>query len=238
MTLTPTPIGDNPFAPGIAAETYLPDQLIAGEFKIVTADATLLEGFNLVRGTVMGQQTIGGLAAAAKAGMTGNGTCVPDVVAPIQHGAKVGVYSAVCTVHTAGEGTFRLFDPDGRVLGDFVLAGGTVTITDEIKFVINAGGVDYIVGDTWLQTVAAGSGKYIPSIATALDGSQVPSAILVDNANSTSADQQVVLYLTCDFNSDKITFDVSWSVATLTPALRPFSIFLKSAILAADPSGE
>ena len=59
MTLTVNPIGDNPMAPGIAAETYLPDQLIAGRFPLVTTNITLAAG-TLQRGTVLGQVTATG----------------------------------------------------------------------------------------------------------------------------------------------------------------------------------
>ena len=42
MALTPGNVGDNPFAPGVIAEIYNPDQLIAGDLKIVTTDITVL----------------------------------------------------------------------------------------------------------------------------------------------------------------------------------------------------
>jgi hypothetical protein len=59
MTLSITTIGDNPQTPGMAAETYSPDQLIAGNLKCITDTVTLGAG-TLVRGTVLGQITAGG----------------------------------------------------------------------------------------------------------------------------------------------------------------------------------
>ena len=59
MTLATTSIGDNSQVPGIAAEVYLPDQLIAGNQKIVTDTVTLGTG-TLPRGSVLGKITAGG----------------------------------------------------------------------------------------------------------------------------------------------------------------------------------
>jgi hypothetical protein len=59
MTLATTSIGDNGQAPGIAAEVYLPDQLIAGNQKIVTDTVTLGAG-TLPRGSVLGKITASG----------------------------------------------------------------------------------------------------------------------------------------------------------------------------------
>jgi len=59
MSLATTSIGDNQQYPGIAAEVYLPDQLVAGNQKIVTDTVTLGAG-TLPRGSVLGQITATG----------------------------------------------------------------------------------------------------------------------------------------------------------------------------------
>lgn len=59
MTLATTSIGDNSQTPGISAEIYLPDQLVAGNQKIVTDTVTLGAG-TLPRGSVLGQITASG----------------------------------------------------------------------------------------------------------------------------------------------------------------------------------
>lgn len=59
MTLTVNSIGDNPQQPGIAAETFIPDQLIAGNLQLVTDTVTLGAG-TLARGAVLGQITTSG----------------------------------------------------------------------------------------------------------------------------------------------------------------------------------
>ena len=80
------------------------------------------------------------------------------------------------------------------------------------------------------------SGDYIESVATAADGSQNPVAILADYADASGGAVIAPIYLTGEFNQDKLVFDASWTVATLQPKLRPLSIFLKSFVSAADPT--
>lgn len=58
MSLATTNIGPNPETPGIAAEIFLPDQLIAGDAKVVSHGATFLTGQGVIaRGTVVGLVT-------------------------------------------------------------------------------------------------------------------------------------------------------------------------------------
>jgi hypothetical protein len=59
MPLSTTTIGDNSQTPGSAAEIYNPDQLIAGNLKIVSDTVTLGAGV-LARGAVLGIITASG----------------------------------------------------------------------------------------------------------------------------------------------------------------------------------
>jgi hypothetical protein len=59
MTLSVGIIGDNPQYPSILAETYIPDQLIAGNLKLVTENVTISGSAPLPRGTVMGLARFG-----------------------------------------------------------------------------------------------------------------------------------------------------------------------------------
>jgi hypothetical protein len=54
MALTVGLYGDNPQQPFIAAESYIPDQLIAGNLKLVSEQITVSGSAQLPRGTVMG----------------------------------------------------------------------------------------------------------------------------------------------------------------------------------------
>lgn len=61
MTLTVTSGVDNAQVPGITAEAYLPDQLIAGRFPLVTDTMTIASGSGVIkRGTVLGKITASG----------------------------------------------------------------------------------------------------------------------------------------------------------------------------------
>ncbi|KQN00563.1 head decoration protein [Sphingomonas sp. Leaf25] len=53
-------VPNNPFQPGVEQDTFVPDQLIGGDLKIVTGTRTIAAGQNLRRGTVLGKITAGG----------------------------------------------------------------------------------------------------------------------------------------------------------------------------------
>lgn len=59
MPLSTTNIGSNNQVPGVVAEVFIPDQLIAGNAKLVTDNITLAAG-NLRRGAVLGIVTASG----------------------------------------------------------------------------------------------------------------------------------------------------------------------------------
>jgi hypothetical protein len=243
MALVPGNVGDNPFVPGVAAELYIPDQLIAGEFKIVTDNVTVKTPSNLLRGTVVGAITLGAASSATKGGgNTGNGTFVLDVTTPVLANAYLsgpGVYTLRCITAVANGGVFRLEDPKGNVLGDFTIppgAGNSVTISERIKGVLTDAATDFIVGDGFDITIAAGSGKVVIAVATATDGSNIPVGILVDDANATAADVSGAIYMTGEFNGNKLILDASYTLTTITPLLRAISIFVKTAIQSINPT--
>lgn len=116
-----------------------------------------------------------------------------------------------------------LFVPDQLIAGNLKLVTDTVTI----------GASQTLIRGAVLGRVTA-TGQYILSVATATDGSQNPCAILVDNVTTAAAATQTAgVYLQGEFNANYLTFDPSWTVATLTPAIRP-TIFIKTA-LSGDP---
>lgn len=58
MVLSPTLYGDNPQQPSIAAEVYVPDQLIAGTLHLVTQQVTVTTGNGVLpRGQCLGLNT-------------------------------------------------------------------------------------------------------------------------------------------------------------------------------------
>lgn len=115
------------------------------------------------------------------------------------------------------------FIPDQLLSGPLQVISDTVTI-------LTGSAATYKRG-TVLGVITA-SGKYTLSVATATDGSQVPQAILADDVNATAADTLAGVYLMAEINKNRITFDPSWTLATLKPALRPFGIFLRDSVQA------
>lgn len=59
MALNVTTVGENPQVPSITAQTFVPDQLIAGPKQVVTRNVTITGG-PFVRGTVLGKITASG----------------------------------------------------------------------------------------------------------------------------------------------------------------------------------
>ena len=100
MSLSVNSVGGNPQIPGIYAETFIPDQLIAGSHPLVTDSVTVLAGQVFPRGAVLGRITASGkyvLALAAAA----DGSQNPAVVAVDNVDATAGDVSA--GVYLAGE---------------------------------------------------------------------------------------------------------------------------------------
>lgn len=59
--MTVNSYGDNAFNPGMISDAYVPDQLIAGDLKIVTDNVTIASGAGVVvRGSVLGKITASG----------------------------------------------------------------------------------------------------------------------------------------------------------------------------------
>lgn len=160
----------------------------AADFVLSEADGarsrengTLLTGETVVAGQVLGAVEVGTAAAVADAGNTGTGTFGAITVGA---GAKAGVYHLEIIEPGTNAGTFILEDPDGIEVGT-----GTVGVA------FSAGGIgftlgdatDFVAGDGFKITVAAGSGK-LRAFATAnTDGSQHPRAIAL-YGNTASAD--------------------------------------------------
>lgn len=114
MVLSVTSIGDNAQTPGVAAETYIPDQLIAGNAKIIT-DTVLVGGSAVLqRGSLLGLSALGTLAASTGK-LFGSGTIAVAVVP-----------SAADTLTLGGTAiTFVAANPSGNQ----VLIGATTAAT-------------------------------------------------------------------------------------------------------------
>lgn len=229
MSLIVNNLGDNPQQPGAYAESYIPDQLIAGNLKLVTASVTLGAG-TLQRGSVLGQQSA---APTTSAGATNAGN---GIIGSITKGpaALIGTYALRATSAT----TFTVVSPTEAALPDATV--GNAYISAGINFTITAGSTPFSAGDTFYFTNSAAN--YVLSVATASDGSQFPTAILADYADASGGAVTAGVYLMGEFNQNAIVADASWgattaiAAASLAPILRMYGIFIKTAVSAADPS--
>jgi hypothetical protein len=212
-----------------------PSGIIAGDHPLTHQPVVVLSGEGVLpRGTVLGQIALGAAGVAAKAGgNTGNGTFALDGSTPIKPGAKAGVYTLRILTAAANGGVARLMDPDGFSLGDYAItggAGGAVTIDNDIKGVLSDGATDFVVGDGFDITVAAGSGKWRKATAAAVDGSATPRRILADQVDATSADVTGPAYLEGVFAQENLTYGTGHNAATVEAAFRAANapIYLKS----------
>ena len=228
MTLTINSLGDNPQQPGIYAETYIPDQLIAGNLKLVTQPITLQAG-TLQRGTVLGQQS--GSPTVTSALVTGNGT-----LGSVSNGPSVQAGAYV--LRATGATTFTVAAPDGLAMPNATV--GTAYSNADINFTITAGGTAFAAGDEFVINIP--SGNYVSCVKTASDGSQIPVAILADYADASGGAVATGAYVMGEFNVNAIVVDASWGANSaawgpaLSAMLRNTGIFLKSVVSAVDPS--
>ncbi len=141
---------------------------------IVTVLAGSGAARELLTGMVLGRVTKGAAASAAVAGNTGNGTIT---AAPaVGQAAKPGVYRLVCIEPAADGGKFAVEDPDGVLVG---VATVGVEFTTHLTFTIADGAADFVAGDSFTITVAAGSGKVKQIDFAATDGSNAACGVLL-----------------------------------------------------------
>ncbi len=215
---------------GVTTDTITPSTLFANGGSIRSEKVTIPDGHAAMAiGTLLGKKTIGAASVAAKSGgNTGDGTLTMDVTTPIKNGAKTGIYKVRFTVAAANNGTFQVHDPDGKMIGTVIMTGGAGTFDGEIKFAIaDAGSDDFIVGDGFDITIAEGNGDYIKSLAAAVDGSQVPCAILgEDTVLADGADIEAMAHIGGEFNADYITFGTGHTEASVKDVLRDKGIYI------------
>lgn len=126
-------------------------------------------------GTVLGKVTVG-TASETHAGNTGNGTMGTITVGA---GAVPGVYRLRIVAAESDAGDFQVSDPSGNLVG--VGKVGVAYSSGGLSFTLADGSANFIVGDTFLITVAAGSGKHKEINFSATDGTQIADAIAMND---------------------------------------------------------
>ena len=133
----------------------------------------------LTSGMVLGRITKGAATGAAAAGNTGNGTITASP--PVGQAAKPGVYRLVCIEPATNAGTFTVEDPDGILIG---IATVGVPFTTHLTFTIADGSTDFVAGDSFTITVAAGSAKVKQIDFSATDGSDQACGLLTEDTTA------------------------------------------------------
>lgn len=157
--------------------SYGGDEVFRDETLALSGAMTVKPGTLLARRLVASAVT-----AAADAGNTGNGTVTAATVAEGPIVPLVGAYKLVCTGTATNGGTFRLEDPNGRVVAtDLVLSAGagaaTIIEAGGLHFTVTDGATDFAVSDFFTLTVAADA-KLVPYDPAGAGGAQTPSAVL------------------------------------------------------------
>jgi len=117
--------------------------------------------------------------------------------------------------------TSTVFTPDRLLAGDFP------TVTESITLAI----AQVLARGALLGRVTA-TGEYLLSLAAAVDGSQVPVAVLADDADTTLGAATGAAYLSGEFNDNAITFGTGHTAASVKDGLRDLNIYLKTPVVA------
>lgn len=177
----------------------------AGEFIASEASGrrsrdvgTVLSGTPAIRaGEVLGRVTVDttDIVAAAFAGNAG-GTGAMTLADPaFAAGVKAGVYRVTCIEPATNAGKFEVVDPDGVAVG---IATAGVAFDGVIKFTIADGATDFVAGEGFTVTVAAGALKWTVCDPDASDGSQVAAGVLYEAVDASGGDISGVVVVVRD----------------------------------------
>jgi hypothetical protein len=197
------------------------DNLIDQSYPLRTKTGTITTG-TLTAGAVLGRINTSVGTPAYSANNTGNGT-----IGSISLGAQAtgGVYNLNCnTVATsATTAKFTLTDPLGNVISTAIATGSQQTTT-HLVFTITAGGTAFAIGDVITVPVLAGNYKLAASAAN--DGSATPVAILLTDADASSASVESLILVAGAVNARRLSFGTGHSAGTVEDALRIRGIHL------------
>lgn len=174
-------------------------------FTITAGGAAFVAGdsFNVTATQKVGNPTV---ASAAGAGNTGNGTVgslTANGYAPLR-----GAY----TVEFNDATHYVVNDPNGSEVGHGTT--GVAYASGGLGFTITAGGAAFVAGDSFVITVADGSGKWRAWDPGNADGSQVVAGILFATKNAMSGDKPgLVMDANCEVNASELVWPAGSSAA-------------------------
>lgn len=112
------------------------------------------------------------------------------------------------------------FDPDNLIAGDEPSAQAfPITLTS---------GENVVRGELLGRVTA--DGKYLASLAGAVDGSEVPRAIAAADIDATGGDAKGLAYLQGRFNQDKIVLGTGHTLASVKADLEDVNIHLDDVV--------
>lgn len=157
------------------------------DIKYSREACTVLSGQNLLLGAVVGKVLAGSPTSAPFAGNTGDGAMG---AVTLGDDAMPGIYKVVITEPATNAGAFVVEDPNGVIVGTGNVAAA---FAGPINFTLADGSTDFVVGDGFNITVAAGSSKVKEYNPTNTDGSGVVAGILIEAVDASAADKASVI---------------------------------------------
>lgn len=189
---------------------------------------TVLSGQDLVAGQVLGKVTVGAGSSAAFSTNTGNGAMGAITVGA---GAKPGAYKLVIIEPGTNLGTFTVEDPEGIFVGRGVVA--SAFSAGGLAFTLADGATDFVAGDGFTITVAAGSGKYVKVDPEGTDGRHKAAGILYAAVDASAADATGVAFVRdCEVNTDYLDYDDldAGEIVTAKAELKALGIIVREGI--------
>jgi hypothetical protein len=179
-----------------------------GEGTISRDVITVASTYDLAAGTVLGRIRGAAASPVAVGTNTGNGTFGSITLGA---GALEGDYKLTVIEPATNLGNFVLEDPNGVIVGHGTV--GSAFNLGGLAFTLSDGATDFVAGDTFKITVAAGT-KYGPFDPAATDGREAAAALLFDDCDATSADTSAVAHTRyCEVASSKLT----WAATATSP---------------------
>jgi len=112
---------------------------------------------------------------------------------------------------------------------------GTAFVDPQLNFTITTG-ASIAAGDTFVIVPAAvGASVWKKAVATATDGTEVPTGILLDTSDPTGGNVNSGILLEGAVNGNALIFDPSLTLAGVKQALRLWNIYVKASLSSAPP---
>lgn len=215
-------------------DTVKRDNLIADGYPVETGAMTIAQNQDLARGAVLGKVLYGAVSAAPDGGNTGDGTCTELATLGGKPLAIVGDYVLTCVEAVTNGGVFDLVDPNGNIVATglrmTVGAGGeSVFKVGGITFKLTDGATDFVAGDSFTITVAAGSEQGLLLDKDAVDGSQQFEAVLAEAVETGAGETQLAcVFESGGFQTQELSFASGTTYADVKADARDKNCYFKT----------